>query len=249
MKMISLSGANYHLWKGKMKDLLFVKNLHLPVFASDKPESKSDEEWDFEHQQVCGFIRQFVDDNVYNFIVGETHARSLWEKLESLYASKSGTNKLYLLKNFVELKYKEGTPISDHLSEFQGRFDQLAGVDIKFDEDLLELFLLNSLPDSWETFRVSMISAAPNGDISLQMAKTSALNEEMRKKTQGTSSHSEVFITENRGISQNKEQRGGRGKSRSKSRSRYKTIECHYFHKTGHIQKNYFQWKRESKDK
>ena len=146
--LILLNGENYHLWKGKMKDLLFVKNLHLPVFASNKPESKSDEEWDFEHQQVCGFIRQFVDDNVYNFVANETHARSLWDKLESLYASKSGTNKLYLLKNFVELKYKEGPPVSNHLSEFQGRYDQLAGVGIKFDDDLLRPFLLNTLPNS-----------------------------------------------------------------------------------------------------
>ncbi|RDX61542.1 hypothetical protein CR513_60221, partial [Mucuna pruriens] len=28
-----------------------------------KLESISDEEWDFEHQQICGFIRFFVDDN------------------------------------------------------------------------------------------------------------------------------------------------------------------------------------------
>ncbi|WVZ20167.1 hypothetical protein V8G54_007489 [Vigna mungo] len=247
-KLTPLNGENYHLWKGKMKDLLFVKNLHLPVFASNKPESKSNEEWDFEHQQVCGFIRQFFDDNVYNFVANETHARSLWDKLESLYASKSGTNKLYLLKNFVELKYKEGTSVSNHLSEFQGRYDQLAGVGIKFDDDLLGLFLLNSLPDSWETFRVSMISATPNGDISLQMAKSGALNEEMRRKTQGTLSHSEVLITENRGRSQKKEN-SGKDKSRSKSKSRYKNVECHYCHKTGHIKKNCFLWKKESKDK
>jgi len=46
-----------------------------------------------------------------------------------------------------------------------------------------------------------MISAAPNGIVPLQMAKTSALNEEMRKKVQGTSSQLEVLITENRGRS------------------------------------------------
>ncbi|RDX67309.1 hypothetical protein CR513_53835, partial [Mucuna pruriens] len=33
-RMVSLNGNNYHLWKGKMKDLLFVKKMHLPVFAA-----------------------------------------------------------------------------------------------------------------------------------------------------------------------------------------------------------------------
>jgi len=147
-RVVSLNGTNYHLWKGKMKDLLFVKKMHLPVFATQKSESMSDEEWDFEHQQVCGFIRHFVDDNVYNHIASETHARTLWEKIESLYASKSGNNKLYLLSSIVSLKYTEGTSISDHLNEFQGLLDQMSGMGIKFDDEILGLLLLNSLPQS-----------------------------------------------------------------------------------------------------
>jgi len=31
---------------------------------------------------VCGFIRQYVEDNVSNRIANETHARTLWEKIE-----------------------------------------------------------------------------------------------------------------------------------------------------------------------
>ncbi|RDX65900.1 hypothetical protein CR513_55397, partial [Mucuna pruriens] len=47
------------------------------------------------------------------------------------------------------------------------------------------------------------------------------------------------------GRSQKKE----REKSRSKSKSRYKNVECHYCHKTGHIQKHCFLWKKENKGK
>jgi len=49
-KMVCLNGTNYHLWKGKMKDLLFVKKLHLSLFATEKPKDKTDEEWKIEHQ-------------------------------------------------------------------------------------------------------------------------------------------------------------------------------------------------------
>ena len=153
----------------------------------------SDEEWGFEHERVCDFIRHFVDEPIRNLISHETHARTMWQTLTSLYASKSGSNKLYLLKNFVELKYKDGTPFTEHLSEFQGRRDQFSAAGINFDNDVLGLFLLITLADSWETFRVSMISVALNGVVLLQMAKTSALNEEMRRKVQDTSSQSEVL--------------------------------------------------------
>ena len=39
-----LNGSNHHTWKGKMKDLLFVKKMHLPVFASNKLQSLNVEE-------------------------------------------------------------------------------------------------------------------------------------------------------------------------------------------------------------
>nr|KYP45754.1 Retrovirus-related Pol polyprotein from transposon TNT 1-94 [Cajanus cajan] len=149
-KMIDLNGANYHLWKGKIKDLLFVKKMYLFVFTTQKSDSMSEEDWDFEHQQVCDFIQQFVEDNVYNHIANEPHARTLWEKIESLYASKSGNNKLYLLNCRMNLRYWESSSISDHLNEFQGLLDQLSGMGIKFDDEVLGLWLLNTLPESWE---------------------------------------------------------------------------------------------------
>ncbi|RDX71413.1 hypothetical protein CR513_49249, partial [Mucuna pruriens] len=169
-----------------------MEKMHLPVFAAQKPESMSDEEWDFKHQQ-----------------------------------------------------FKEGTSLSNHLNEFQGIIDQMSGMGIKFEDEILGLLLLNSLPESWETFKVSFTNSAPNGVVSLQMVKGSILNEEMRRKTQGSSSQSEVLVTENKGRSQKKE----REKSRSKSKSRYKNVECHYCHKTGHIQKHCFLWKKENKGK
>jgi len=43
-KMVCLNDTNCHLYKGKMKDLLFVKKLHLPVFATENPKDKTGEE-------------------------------------------------------------------------------------------------------------------------------------------------------------------------------------------------------------
>ena len=38
-------------------------------------------------------------------------------------------------------------------------------------------------------------------------------------------------------------------KAKSKSRSRYKNVECHYCNRTWHIQRYCFLWKKENKDK
>jgi len=82
-RMILLNGTNYQAWKGKMEDLLYMKEYWKPVFAKAKPDDKSDDEWRVLHRQACGFSRQWVDDNVLNHISEETHARTLWQKSNS----------------------------------------------------------------------------------------------------------------------------------------------------------------------
>ena len=76
--------------------------------------------------------------------------------------------------------------------------NQLSAMGIKFDEEIQGLLLLGFLPDSWETFRTSLSNAAPDGVIVMDSAKSSVLNAEMRRKTQG-SSLSDVLITRPRG--------------------------------------------------
>ena len=43
-RMVSLNGSNFHIWKGKMENLCFAKQFHLPLFASEKPNNKSDKD-------------------------------------------------------------------------------------------------------------------------------------------------------------------------------------------------------------
>ncbi|KAD6119895.1 hypothetical protein E3N88_11166 [Mikania micrantha] len=75
---------------------------------------------------------------------------------------------------------------------------------IKFEDEIQGLWLLGTLPDSWETFRTSLSNSTANGIITMELAKGSILNEEMRRKSQGSSSHSDVLVTESRGRSQSK---------------------------------------------
>lgn len=74
-----------------------------------KSDCKSDEEWKFE--QVYGFIGKYVKNNVYNNIINETNTKTLLNKIEFLYVSKSGINKIFLLNSFISSKYKDETCI------------------------------------------------------------------------------------------------------------------------------------------
>ncbi|GJY08371.1 putative RNA-directed DNA polymerase [Tanacetum coccineum] len=73
----------------------------------------------------------------------------------------------------MRLKYTDGSPITDHLNAFQGIINHLAGMGIKFEDELQGLWLLGSI-----------------------------LNEETRRKSQDSSSQSDVLVTERRKRSQ-----------------------------------------------
>ncbi|CAM8885310.1 unnamed protein product [Rhodiola kirilowii] len=245
-RMVNLNGSNYHGWKGKMEDLLYMNDYYLPVFTTDKPEKKTNEEWKIPHRQVCGFILQWVDDNVLNHISGETNAHTLWKKLQQLNERKTGNSKLFLIKQMMRLKYHDGTPITNHLNAFQGIINQLAGMGIKFDDEIQGLWLLGTLLDSWETFRTSLSNSAPEGVISMELAKGSILNEEMRRKSQSSSSHSDVLVVERRGRSQSRGP-SNRDNQRSKLRGKFADIECYHCGKKGHTQRFCRQLKKENK--
>ena len=98
----------------------------------------------------------------------------------------------------INLKYQDGTPMTDHLNTFQGIINQLAGMDIKFEEEVQGLWLLGTLPNSWEMFRTSLSNSAPNGTMNLDLVKSCVLNEEMKRKSQGSSSQSDVLVAEKR---------------------------------------------------
>ena len=138
-------------------------------------------------------------------------------------------------------------------------------MNIKFDEEVQGLLLLGGLPDSWETFRTSVSNSAPNGVITMDLAKSSILNDEMSRLSIGFSSKSEVLVTETRGRSnsrgtRNRDSSKGRSSSRGRSSCRGRgsgsqnsswqdNAECYHCGKKGYIKKNCRIFQRENKEK
>jgi hypothetical protein len=77
-------------------------------------------------------------------------------------------------------------------------------MNLTFDDEIQGLWLLFALPNSWKTFRTCLSNSALNGIIWMNLAKNSMLNEELRCKLQGSSSHSEMLLIESQGRHQNR---------------------------------------------
>jgi len=154
--MIKLKSGNYSIWKSKMEDLLYGKDLFSPVkLGNDKPESTTKEAWEKEHRKALGLIRQWVDISLYSHVSKEVNAKVLWDKLQTYFENTTGMNKLSAFNRLITMKYKEGTPVIEHLNDVQDALNQLVTMGINFDDELQGLYILSSFPSSWETVTIT----------------------------------------------------------------------------------------------
>jgi hypothetical protein len=166
-----------------MEDILYCKWLFELIELNEiKPDAKTDDEWKKLNKKVVGHIRQWVDQSVFHHVGKEVNAHLLWLELESLYERKTAQNKAFMIRRLVNLKYKDGQSVTEHLSNFQGLLNELSTMKLVLDDEVQALLMLISLPNNWETLVVSLSNLAPNGVMTMVMVKDSMFNEEARRK-------------------------------------------------------------------
>ena len=216
------NGQSFELWKLKMEDLLVDKDQWIAVDPGTKPTTVSDEEWKKLDRKAKSTIRLCVSDSVLLNVSGEAMAKALWDKLGTLYQSKSLVNKLFLRKKLYNLRMKDGDSVTEHLNAFNTVVSQLLSVDIKISDEDKCISLLCSLPDSWD----SLVIAIGSNATALQFDEivSALLTEEMRRKNMDNQNGDALSV---RGWSQNRNKNkssSGRSKSRGRSKSPGKPI-------------------------
>eukprot|EP00253_Pinus_taeda_P010847 PITA_10847 len=164
------NGPSFELWKLKMEDLLVDKDQWIVVDP----------------------------DSILLNVSREATVKALWDKLGTLYQSKSLVNKLFLQKKPYNLRMKDGDSAIEHLN-VNTVVSQLSSVDIKISDEDKCISLLCSLPDSWDSLVITIGSNA----IALQFYEiiSALLMEEMRRKNMDNQNGYALSV---RGRSQNR---------------------------------------------
>ena len=129
--MIKMTVANYSIWKPKMKDILYYKDLYDFVEKGEvKPDNVIVDDQKKMHRKAIGLIRQWVDISVFHYVATETDAHTLCKNLKNLYERKTAKNKAFTIRKLVNLKYRDGRSLTEHLSDFQDLVNQLNTVKV-----------------------------------------------------------------------------------------------------------------------
>ena len=136
-------------------------------------------------------------------------------KLEKVYAKKSLENRMYVLMQLFTLRMTEGTEVEDHLSTFNRLVCKLVEIDEPMKDEYQACILLNSLPNSYESFKDSMCTGRET--ISVETVISALQLKAMRKKSGDMASYysSEALVTRGRSS-----KHGGYSKSGSKAKGK-----------------------------
>jgi hypothetical protein len=141
---------NYQLWKMKMEDYLYQKDIFLPFGRVAKNSTTmKDGEWEILDIKALGTIQMSLEASVAFNISKENTMKDLMDTLAKLYEKPLASNKVFLMKRLFNMKMSEGGSIADHLNEFNMVTNQLSSVKVDFDDEVRALLILCSLPKSW----------------------------------------------------------------------------------------------------
>ena len=106
--MIKLSSSNYSIWKPRMEDILYCKDLHEPIQGDeDKPSTKSAKDCELMHRKMVAYIRQWVDESVFHHV-----AKEVSKELQSIKAMQEEMQTLHEDLTFNLVKLSDGKKIT-----------------------------------------------------------------------------------------------------------------------------------------
>ena len=86
--------------------------------SGNQPTGMKDEDWQKMDRKAKSSIRLCLSDSVLLNVSREATTKDLWDKLGSLYQTKSLVNKLFLRKKLYSLRMKDGDFMAEHLNIF-----------------------------------------------------------------------------------------------------------------------------------
>nr|GEW99206.1 retrovirus-related Pol polyprotein from transposon TNT 1-94 [Tanacetum cinerariifolium] len=164
---------------------LFVSEEASRAFNKSQTYSHKGRRFDPVDRQALGVVRLLLAKNVAYNIVNEKTTYGLFKALSNMYEKPSPLNKVFLIRQLMNTKMKEGAFVADHVNEFNLILSRLMSIDIKFDDEVQALLLLSLLPESWSGTLTIVSGSTGTTKLKFDNIRDLILTEDIHGKTSG----------------------------------------------------------------
>lgn len=251
-KVDKFDGNDFLLWKSQIEDYLKMKKLG-KTLSGKIPKDMKEEDFVEMDEMALGAVRLSLSNEVRRFVIKEDTLKGMLDTLSDMYEKPNAVQQLYLMRRLFTLKMDKGISVRQQVGVVGDIIEQLASVDVKFDDHIKALVLLTSMPADWDVTVNSICSGAgTTTKLKFNDVRDTLLNEETRRKNNNLEdSSSYALSTENRGRTFNKNSNSNRGRSKSRAPGKNRSMSksgkwsngCWHCGMTGHLKKDCKQWK------
>ncbi|MCO5583469.1 hypothetical protein L7F22_037380 [Adiantum nelumboides] len=144
-------------------------------------------------------IRLHLAESVYFSVLECESAYALWQKFCNTYAKDTISNKVFMMQKLFNLCLKESASVANHINDFDPLFAQIRAQRINIDDEMKAIFLLCSLPPSWDIFCIAVSNSSPNDMLVYIDVTSSLLSKEMHCKAMGSLHHDKAHYVQKDG--------------------------------------------------
>lgn len=176
-----LGHTNYISWKFEMKMLLIREDLWSYVETATPEERLQTAEWKRGNSKALATIALGCEKSQFALIRACILARDAWVKLHKHHEQRTILSKVTLIKRICSKRLEEGGNMEAHLQEFDDIFQRCDDGEMVFADLFKVVFVLASLPESYETLVVALESRRES-ELTLSFIKQKLIDEFERQK-------------------------------------------------------------------
>ena len=124
---------------------------------------------------------------------GEQIARKIMGKLEKDFGDVSLVKVLSLVNHFLSTNMNEGASVNDNINKLSVLAEELKVAGYPFQKEVQVMIVLNSLPYSWEPFKMSFCHSERT--LNMRNLRHHLLMEEDRKLSQGKEKETQAILS------------------------------------------------------
>ena len=148
-KVDKFDGNDFLLWRSQIEDYLKMKKLG-KTLSGKLPKDMKEEYFVEMDEMALGAVRLSLSNEVRRFVIKEETLKGMLDTLSDMYEKPNVVQQLYLMGRLFTLKMGKGISVRQQVGIVGDIIEQLASVDVKFDNHIKALVLLTSMPADWD---------------------------------------------------------------------------------------------------